>query len=62
LVEQEKWDAALGKLSRCNTVYSEMMLHAPAGPEREVYKVHTHIHTHRQRERERKRERETEAH
>jgi len=36
-VEQEKWDSALQKLSRCRTVYDEMQNHAPSGTDKEMY-------------------------
>mmetsp|Transcript_94880 Transcript_94880/g.152983 ORF Transcript_94880/g.152983 Transcript_94880/m.152983 type:complete len:613 (-) Transcript_94880:378-2216(-) len=36
-VEQEKWDFALQKLSRCRTVYDEMQNHAPSGPDKDMY-------------------------
>ena len=38
-VEHEQWDKALQKLSRCRTVYDEMMHHAPTPAEKEMYQV-----------------------
>ena len=38
-VEHEQWDKALQKLSRCRTVYDEMLHHAPTPAEKEMYQV-----------------------